>query len=94
MPAQLYTLLAAALRTGPYVRVRLVPVPELLTSSSSPSLGPVLLLPAALPELLAVLVDVEPLASKLPRVRRARRGGALTKSAKDPALPPPVDLLR
>ncbi len=78
--------------THPYVRVRLVLVPVLLTSSSSPSLGPVLLLPAALPELLAVL---ELLASKLPRVRRARRGGgALTKSAKDPALPAPVDLLR
>ena len=69
-----------------YVRVRLVPVPTLLNSSSSPSLGPVLLVPAALPEVLAVLV--EPPASKLPRVRRERRGGgALTKSAKDPALP-------
>ena len=75
-----------------YVRVRLVPVPTLLNSSSSPSLGPVLLLPAALPEVLPVLV--EPPASKLPRVRRERRGGgALTKSAKDPALPG-VDLLR
>jgi hypothetical protein len=68
-------------------------VPALLTSSSSPSLGPVLVLPAALPELLPVLV--ESLASKLPRVRRGRRGGgALTKSAKDPALPTPADLLR
>jgi hypothetical protein len=65
----------------------------LLDSSSSPSLGPVLLLPAALPELLAVLV--EPPASKLPRVRRGRRGGgALIKSVKDPALPAPADLLR
>lgn len=75
------------------MRARLVPVPTLLRSSSSPSLGPVLLLPAALPELLPVLV--EPPASKLPRVRRARwGGGALTKSAKDPALPAPADLLR
>jgi hypothetical protein len=68
-------------------------VPTLLDSSSSPSLGPVLLLPAALPELLAVLV--EPPASKLPRVRRGRRGGgALIKSVKDPVLPAPADLLR
>jgi len=68
-------------------------VPTLLDSSSSPSLGPVLLLPAALPELLVVLV--EPPASKLPRVRRVRRGGgALIKSVKDPVLPAPADLLR
>jgi hypothetical protein len=66
-------------------------VPTLLDSSSSPSLGPVLLLPAALPELLPVLV--EPPASKLPRVRRGRRGGgALIKSVKDPVLPAPADL--
>jgi hypothetical protein len=77
-----------------YVYTRLVPaVPTLLDSSSSPSLGPVLVLPAALPELLAVLV--EPPASKLPRVRRGRRGGgALIKSVKDPVLPPQADLLR
>ena len=68
-------------------------MPTLLDSSSSPSLGPVLLLPAALPELLPVLV--EPPASKLPRVRRVRRGGgALIKSVKDPVLPAPADLLR
>lgn len=68
-------------------------MPTLLDSSSSPSLGPVLLLPAALPELLVVLV--EPPASKLPRVRRGRRGGgALIKSVKDPVLPAPADLLR
>ena len=68
-------------------------MPTLLDSSSSPSLGPVLLLPAALPELLVVLVD--PPASKLPRVRRGGRGGgALIKSVKDPVLPAPADLLR
>lgn len=68
-------------------------MPTLLDSSSSPSLGPVLVLPAALPELLPVLV--EPPASKLPRVRRGRRGGgALIKSVKDPVLPAPADLLR
>ena len=36
-----------------------------------------------------------PPASKLPRVRRGRRGGgALIKSVKDPVLPAPADLLR
>jgi hypothetical protein len=38
---------------------------------------------------------VVPPASKLPRVRRERRGGgALTKSAKEPVLPAPAPLLR
>ena len=69
-----------------YVWTRLIPVPALLTSYPSPSLGLALLLPAALPELLSALL--EPPASKHPRVRRERRGdGALTKSAKDPHTP-------
>jgi hypothetical protein len=57
----------------------IVPVLTLLTSSSSPSLGPAPLLPATLHELLPVLD--EPPASELPRVclegaSRRRRSGA------------------
>ena len=70
------------------VCIRLVPVPTLLPSSGSPSLDPAMLLPAMLlpamlPQLLSILA--EPPTSKLPRVRRERRGGgAPTKPAKRP----------
>ena len=62
-------------------------------SSWSTLLDPALLLPATLPELMSILP--RPPARKLPRVRCERGGGgALTKSAKGPALPSTADLLR
>ena len=70
-------------------------MPALLTSSSSPSPGPTLLLPAALTELLPGLVKVlVEQASKLPCVRCERGGGgALKKSGNNSAFPVLVDLL-